>query len=379
MQPIQMVNLTGPYDRIKPSIDQKIARICESGAYINGPDVKAFAEEFADYLNVNHVIPCASGTDALQIALMAHDFDRGDEVIVPDMTYAATAEVVGLLGLQAVIVDVDPNTFTIDTEQVEAAISERTVAIMPVHLYGQCADMEQILQIAEKNQLAVIEDTAQAAGADYEFSWGGKKKAGTMGHIGAISFFPTKNLGAFGDGGAIMTNDDSLADICRSICDHGQSAKYIHDRIGVNSRLDSIQAGILRIKLNYLDNYNQKRQSAASLYDQLLQEVPSIQTPALNPKSSHVYHQYTVQINEGDRDEIRGMLSEDGIPSVVYYPRTISQQRGCQSFSRTYGDACPVAEELSQKVLSLPMHTELSQDQQQYICEQLTKTIEQAV
>lgn len=374
-----MVDLTSQYDTIKSSIDQKIARICESGAYINGPDVKAFAEEFANYLNVNHVIPCASGTDALQIALMAHNFQTGDEVIVPDMTYAATAEVVGLLGLQAVIVDVDPNTFTMDTEQLQRAISDRTVAIMPVHLYGQCADMEEILHIATKNQLAVIEDTAQAGGAEYEFSWGGKKKAGTMGHIGAISFFPTKNLGAFGDGGAIMTNDAHLAEVCHSICNHGQSAKYVHDRIGVNSRLDTMQAGILRIKLEHLDDYNQKRQSAASVYDQLLQDVPSIQTPVVHPKSNHVYHQYTIQINEGDRDEIKEMLAEDGIPSVVYYPRTISNQKGCQPFSRKVDNACPVAEELSQKVLSLPLHTELSQEQQQYICEHLTKTIEQAV
>ena len=370
MQKIQMVDLVSQYQKIKPELDKKIIEVVESSAYINGPEVKAFQQELEEYLNVKHVIPCANGTDALQIALMSLELEPGDEIITADFTFAATVEVIDLLKLKSVLVDVDKETFNINIEALEKAITPKTKAIIPVHLFGQCANMEEVMDIAEKHNLFVVEDTAQALGAEYHFSNGTSKKAGTIGHIGATSFFPSKNLGCYGDGGAIFTNNDDLAHKIRGIVNHGMYKRYYHDEVGVNSRLDSIQAAILRLKLPHLDYYNSARQDAADYYDKAFEDCPNIVTPVRSPKSTHVFHQYTLRVLDTDRDELQHFLSENDIPAMIYYPVPLHQQK---AYNRgEYNDKdFPATMELIDEVISLPMHTELTEEQ----LEKITTTI----
>jgi dTDP-4-amino-4,6-dideoxygalactose transaminase len=334
--------------------------------YINGPEVKSFQAALESYLQVNHVIPCANGTDALQVAMMALKLQPGDEVITSNFTYVATAEVIALLGLKPVLVDADPETFNIDSAAVEAAITPKTRAIVPVHLFGQCADMEPLLKIAEKHRLYIIEDTAQAIGATYTFSDGTVKYAGTMGHIGTTSFFPSKNLGCYGDGGAIFTNDAHLASEIRMICNHGQSKQYIHDRVGVNSRLDSMQASILLAKLPHLDAYNQSRQQLAAAYDQAFSGNPHLKLPGRSAQSTHVFHQYTLRCLNGMRDDIKTYLESKGIPCMIYYPIPLHLQDAYKD-SRYQKGMFPITEQLCDTVFSLPMHTEMDLEQLAYI------------
>ncbi|MGV4438656.1 DegT/DnrJ/EryC1/StrS family aminotransferase [Ornithobacterium rhinotracheale] len=366
MQKIQMVDLVSQYHKIKPELDKKIIEVVESSAYINGPEVNAFQQELEEYLGVKHVIPCANGTDALQVALMALDLEEGDEVITADFTFAATVEVVDLLKLKSVLVDVDKDTFNINVEALEKAITPKTKAIIPVHLFGQCANMEEIMDIAEKHNLYVIEDTAQALGAEFRYSNGTSKKAGTIGHMGCTSFFPSKNLGCYGDGGAIFTNDDNLAHKLRGIVNHGMYKRYYHDEVGVNSRLDSIQAAILRLKLPHLDHYNSARNAAADYYDKAFAHHPNIITPQRDPKSTHVFHQYTLRILNADRDALQKYLAEHDIPAMIYYPVPLHQQKA-YDHGEYSDEAFPVTMELIDEVISLPMHTELSEEQLEYI------------
>lgn len=363
---IQMVDLKKQYEKIKTEVDTAIHNVIENTAFINGPEVKSFASELEKYLNVKHVIPCANGTDALQIAMMALDLKPGDEVITANFTYVATAEVIALLGLRPVLVDVNPDTFDIDVKAIEKAITPKTKAIVPVHLFGQCADMEAIMALAKKHNLYVIEDTAQAIGADYTFENGTKQKAGTIGTVGCTSFFPSKNLGCYGDGGAIYTNDDALAAKIRTIANHGQSVQYVHDSIGVNSRLDSIQAAILRIKLKQLDNYAAARNKAAAFYDKALANHPKIKTPKRAKNSTHVFHQYTLQLNGVDRTALKDFLASKEIPAMVYYPIPLHMQKAYLDPRYKAGDF-PVTEKLCATVMSLPMHTELDEETLQYI------------
>jgi dTDP-4-amino-4,6-dideoxygalactose transaminase len=324
---IQMVDLKTQYDKIKTEVDAAIQNVIENTAFINGPEVNAFQADLEKYLDAKHVIPCANGTDALQIAMMALDLKPEDEVITADFTYVATAEVIALLGLTPVLVDVYPDTFDINVEAIEKAITAKTKAIVPVHLFGQCANMEAIMNLAKKHNLYVIEDTAQAIGADFTFSNGVKKKAGTIGTVGCTSFFPSKNLGCYGDGGAMYTNDDALAAKIRMIANHGQSVQYVHDSIGVNSRLDSIQAAILRIKLRHLDEYAAARNKVATFYDNAFANHPKLKTPSRVKQSNHVFHQYTLQLNGVDRNALRTYLSEQGIPAMIYYPVPAHKQK----------------------------------------------------
>ncbi len=326
-----MVDLVSQYERIQNEVDEAVLNVIRSSMFIGGPEVKSFQEELETYLGVKHVIPCANGTDALQIAMMALGLEPGDEVITPTFTYIATAEVIGLLRLTPVLVDVDPDTFCIDIEQMEQAITPNTKAIVPVHLYGQCANMEAIMAIADKHDIAVIEDTAQAIGADYTFSNGRTAKAGTIGTFGTTSFFPSKNLGCYGDGGAIFTNDDKLAELTKMIAAHGQSAQYIHDVIGCNSRLDAIQAAVLRIKLKHLDDYAARRLAVADKYDAAFASTDRIKTPGRNPNSTHVFHQYTLVLNGVDRDALRSYLAEHGIPAMIYYPIPLHGQKAFEN------------------------------------------------
>jgi UDP-2-acetamido-2-deoxy-ribo-hexuluronate aminotransferase len=372
MQQIQMVDLVSQYNKISDQIDKAIIDVVRSSAYINGPEVKQFQSELEAYLGVKHVIPCANGTDALQIAMMALGFKPGDEIITASFTYVATAEVIALLRLKPILVDVDPETFNIDPAAIEAAITEKTVAIVPVHLFGQCADMERILEIARKYNLSVIEDTAQAIGADYTFSNGSSKKAGTLGTVGCTSFFPSKNLGCFGDGGAIFTGDDDLAAKIRKIANHGQSVQYYHDEIGVNSRLDSIQAAILRIKLRHLDDYIKARHQAAAYYDQEFGNNPTLILPGREKNSTHVFHQYTLRARGFNRSELKQKLSEQGIPCMIYYPVPLHMQKAYLDARYTSGHF-PVTEQLCENVFSLPMHTELTTDQ----LERITTAVKQ--
>ncbi|MBN8681318.1 MAG: DegT/DnrJ/EryC1/StrS family aminotransferase [Chitinophagales bacterium] len=357
--PLQMVDLRTQYHRFKAEIDQQILDCIESTAYINGPAVKTLQAGLEAYLGVKHVIPCANGTDALQIAMMALDLKPGDEVIVPAFTYVATAEVIGLLGLHPVMVDVLPDTFNIDVAQIEAAITPRTKAIVPVHLFGQCADMEALLALAERHGLYVIEDNAQAIGADYTFSDGRVAKSGTMGHFGCTSFFPSKNLGCYGDGGALFTNDDALAAKARLIANHGQSRQYYHDAIGINSRLDSLQAVVLNVKLPHLDAFNATRRAAADFYDRAFAAHPHLITPARAHNSTHVFHQYTLRLSNGRRDALKATLAEQGIPAMIYYPVPLYKQLAYQPYWK--GGELPVTEMLCQEVFSLPMHSELNE------------------
>jgi UDP-2-acetamido-2-deoxy-ribo-hexuluronate aminotransferase len=363
---LHMVDLATQYENIKDQIDEAVLKVIRSTAFINGPEVKAFQSEMEQYLNVPHVIPCANGTDALQIAMMALDLQPGDEVITACFTYVATAEVIALLKLKPVLVDVYPDTFNINIEELEKAITPRTKAIVPVHLFGQCADMERIMEVAQRHNLYVIEDTAQAIGADYEYSDGKRKKAGTIGTIGCTSFFPSKNLGCYGDGGAIFTNDETLAKRIRMIANHGQSVQYYHDDIGVNSRLDSIQAAILRIKLPHLDNYAKARNKAAEFYDSAFANHSKIKTPARAKNSSHVFHQYTLQLSGVNRQDLRDFLASRDIPAMIYYPVPLHHQKAYSD--PRFSDAdFPVTLELCKNVISLPMHTELDEMQLKYI------------
>ncbi len=361
-----MVDLVSQYEAMQEEIDTAIINVVRSSAYINGPEVKAFQAELEAYLDVKHVIPCANGTDALQIAMMALGLKPGDEVITASFTYVATAEVIALLGLTPVLVDVNPATFNIEPEAIRAAISPKTKAIVPVHLFGQCAPMEQILRIAKEHNLYVIEDTAQAIGAKYTFSDGRVASAGTMGDIGATSFFPSKNLGCYGDGGAIFTNDDAYATKLRMVANHGQSRQYYHDEVGVNSRLDSIQAAILRIKLRRLDGYNKARKAVAEYYDEAFKDIAEINTPSRCANSTHVYHQYTMILNGVDRDALKAHLAEHEIPMMIYYPVPLHMQKAYMDPRYNEGDF-PVTEQLCKSVASLPMQTELSEEQLKYI------------
>ena len=367
-----MVDLLGQYRSIQEEIDTALLRAVRSGNYINGPEVKSFQESLEKYLSIKNVIPCANGTDALQIAIMALDLKPGDEVIVPAFSYIATAEVLALLGLIPVWVDVHPNTFNIDSEAIEAVITTRTKAIIPVHLFGQCANMEAILRIAKKNRLFVIEDTAQAIGSKYTFSDGRISKAGTMGNIGCTSFFPSKNLGCFGDGGAIFTDNELLAEKIRMISNHGQTIKYQHDVVGVNSRLDTIQAAILEVKMKYLDQYCSSRAIAASIYDNALSNVKQIQIPVRQKNSTHVFHQYTLIITDGSRNELKYYLEGLSIPSMIYYPIPMHLQKAY--LNDNYGEgAFPISEKLAKSVLSLPIHTELDFSTQEFISNAIIK------
>jgi UDP-2-acetamido-2-deoxy-ribo-hexuluronate aminotransferase len=368
---IKMVDLQSQYLRIKQDIDAAIGNVLMSTAFIQGPDVTEFSEALRQYVGAAHVIPCANGTDALQIAMMALGLKPGDEVILPVHTYVATAEVIALLGLTPVFVDVDPDTFNIEVSGIEGKISERTKAIVPVHLYGQCADMEPLLQVAQKYNLYVIEDTAQALGASYTFAGGKSRMAGTIGTIGTTSFFPSKNLGCYGDGGAIFTNDHTLAEKMKMIANHGQRKKYHHEIIGVNSRLDTLQAAILKVKLKYLDEYRAKRQQVAAIYDAHLPKS-FIQTPVRSNNSSHVFHQYTVKITgDRSRDDFQKYLTSCGIPSMIYYPVPLHMQNAYRSPDYPLG-TFPVTEQLSKSVISLPIHTEMTPEQLDYICDKIS-------
>lgn len=361
-----MVDLHKQYLRIKDEIDQAIQDVLTSTAFIQGPQVKEFGAALAKYTGARHVIPCGNGTDALQIAMMALDLKPGDEVIVPVHTYVATAEVIALLGLTPVFVDVFGDSFNIDISQIEKVITKKTKAIVPVHLYGQCVDMEPLLEIAREQELYVIEDAAQALGAEYTFADGSKKKAGTMGIIGTTSFFPSKNLGCYGDGGAIFADDEALAEKIRMIANHGQRVKYHHDIIGVNSRLDTLQAAILNVKLKYLDGYAARRNDVAKHYDQNLD--PEIcQTPVRMKNSTHVFHQYTVKVRKGSRDEFRKYLTGKGIPSMIYYPVPLHLQKAYRRSGFGEG-SFPVTENLSKVVISLPIHTEMDAGELDFVC-----------
>ena len=372
MKKIQMVDLQTQYQHIKPEIDQAIQAVIDSAAFIKGPAVSAFQENLQQYTGAKHVIPVGNGTDALQIALMALGLKPGDEVITPTFTFIATAEVVALLGLKPVLVDVDWDTMNISLEAVRRAITDKTKAIVPVHLFGQCADMEGLLELAKEKGLYIVEDACQAIGSKYQFSDGVTKQAGTMGDIGCTSFFPSKNLGCYGDGGAIFTNDDALAGKMRAIANHGMVVRYYHEMVGVNSRLDSIQAAILDVKLQYLDEYIAARQKAAAYYDKAFEGKDWLLTPVCSNRSTHVYHQYTLRLMGVDRDALRGALAEKGIPAMVYYPVPLHLQEAYKD--ARYGEgAFPVAERLAECVLSLPMHTELDEEQLEYI----TRSVEE--
>lgn len=368
MDEIQMVDLNTQYLRLKDDIDQAIQNVIDSGAFINGPQVKKFADELAHYLQCIKTIPCANGTDALQIAMMACDFKPGDEIIVPAFTYVATVEVMALLGLRPVFIDVNTDDFNIDTSLLDSALTERTVGIVPVHLFGQSSNMETIMKFASQNNLKVIEDTAQAIGAIYTFNDGTRKYTGTIGDIGTTSFFPSKNLGCFGDGGAVMTNDEELGNKCQMIANHGQSQKYIHDVIGVNSRLDTLQAALLSVKLKSLNDFARRRQMVADAYDKAFASIQEVSIPKRNKNSTHVFHQYTVQIEDNRRNDLKQYLAEKGISSMIYYPIPVHLQKAYNKFGYKAGDF-PVTEDLCQKVLSLPIHTEMYSNQQNYIIE----------
>ena len=371
---IQMVDLKGQYQKIKTEVDSAIQTVIDSTAFINGPAVKEFQADLEKYLHVKNVIPCANGTDALQIAMMALGLKPGDEVITASFTYIATAEVIGLLGLAPVLVEIHPDTFCIDVAAIEKAITPKTKAIVAVHLYGQCADMEPILALAKKHTLFVIEDVAQAIGAEYTFANGTKHKAGTMGDVGCTSFFPSKNLGCYGDGGAMYTNNDELAKKLKMISHHGQSIQYVHDIVGVNSRLDTIQAAILKIKLNHLDEYAAARNKAAAHYDKAFANNPKIKTPARAKNSTHVFHQYTLQLIGVDRNKIKEQLAAKDIPSMIYYPIPVHKQKAYQS-EKNSSTNLAVTEQLTTCVLSLPMHTELDEATLNYISSSLLELI----
>ncbi len=363
---IQMVDLKKQYLKIKDELDANIHEVIDNSAFINGQKVKDFSSHLAEYLNVKHVITCGNGTDALQIALMSLDLKSGDEIIVPAFTYVATAEVVGLLGLVPVLVDVDYRTFNMKISELQKALSNKTKAIVPVHLFGQCANLEEIIAFAKENNLYVVEDNAQAIGANYIFSDQTVKKSGTIGTIGCTSFFPSKNLGCYGDGGAIFTNDDELGEKIKMIANHGQNKKYFHKYIGVNSRLDTIQAAILDVKLKHLDEYCKSRFDAAMYYSEGLKSIEEIKVPLLSDYSTHVFHQYTLIVESGKRDDLKSFLNKNEIPANIYYPMPLNEQEAFKSISKVVSNI-ENTYKLCNSVLSLPMHTELTHQEQDFI------------
>jgi len=366
MKPIHLVDLHSQYLKIKNEIDQAVISTIESTVFIGGEHVNNFQQELENYLGVKHVIPCANGTDALQIALMALDTSPGDEILTPSFTYIATCEVIALLQLKPVFVEVDPRTFTIDPADARSKITSRTKAIIPVHLYGQCADMDPLMELSKETGIPIVEDTAQALGSKYYSKSAGIQSAGCIGDIGTTSFFPSKNLGCFGDGGALMTNNDALAAKIRMIANHGQSKRYYHDSIGVNSRLDNIQAAVLRIKLRHLDNYIALRNKAAAFYNSKFENHKKLTIPFLAKWSNHGYHQYTLKLHGVDREALQNYLADKGIPTNIYYPVPVHLQKGYANFGFKQGDM-PLTEQLTSEVLSLPIHTELDQEQLEYI------------
>ncbi|HNV52210.1 MAG TPA: DegT/DnrJ/EryC1/StrS family aminotransferase [Tenuifilaceae bacterium] len=369
---IQMCDLKGQYNKIKSEIDTAIHQVIDSAAFIKGKEVNQFQDDLAKYLGVKHVIGCANGTDALQIALMALGLKPGDEVITPDFTFIATVEVVALLGMIPVLVDVDPTSFTIDIKKLEEAITPKTKAIIPVHLFGQCANMDEIMRIANKHNIFVVEDNAQALGSNYYLANGTTVKAGTIGDIGTTSFFPSKNLGCYGDGGALFTNNDDLANEIRSIANHGMKVRYHHDRIGVNSRLDTIQAAILSIKLKYLEQYNTARISAADFYDSKLKSCSHLVVPNRVKWSNHIFHQYTLRVIDANRDDLIKHLASFGIPSMVYYPVPLHIQKAFEPYRTFNGNSSyPVSDSLANSVISLPMHTEMDEATLNFICDKV--------
>ena len=372
MKQIQMVDLHRQYLNLQNEIDANMASVIADTAFINGPAVREFAEQLAHFCAVKHVIPCANGTDALQLAMMGLNLPPGGEIIMPTFTYVAVVEVACLLGFRPVLVDVDPDNFNLDVAQVERAITERTVAIAVVHLFGQCAPMEEISAVAQRHHLPVIEDTAQSIGSHYHLANGSSAAAGTIGTVGTTSFFPSKNLGCYGDGGAVMTNDDALATVIRSMANHGQQAKYTYERVGINSRLDTLQAAVLLAKLPHLNDFSARRRAAADYYDAALGDLPGITIPARMPYSDHVFHQYTLRVARGQRDALQAYLKEHQIPSMIYYPSAMHQQGAYADLGYQAGDF-PVAESLCEEVLSLPMHPELDEDQLNHITDHITK------
>lgn len=376
MEQIKMVDLSSQYQRIRPEIDQAIEEVLISTQFIQGKEVKEFESELSDYLKVRGVVSCGNGTDALQIALMSLGLTPGDEIIIPVFTYIASAEVVALLNLKPVFVDVEEDYFGMAVDQLEAKITKRTRAIIVVHLFGQCSNMEVALEIAKKYDLFVIEDNAQAIGATYRFNNGTNSYSGTLGHIGCFSFFPSKNLGCFGDGGAIVSNDENLLMKIRMIANHGQKQKYHHDIIGCNSRLDTLQAAILRVKLKHLESYIESRNEVAKWYDNFFENIEEVVVPQRAPYSTHVFHQYTVQVKKIDRNKIKELLRQEGIPSMVYYPMPLHLQGAFTYMEYERGDF-PISEKLSGCVLSLPMHTELDYVQTQFIVQHISEVINQ--
>jgi len=381
MRPIQMVDTKTQYHKIKPEVDKAVVDVMESSAFINGKIVQEFSVNLSSYLGVKHTIPCANGTDALQIAMMALGLQPGDEVITPSFTYIATTEVIALLKLTPVFVEVDPQTFCIDPLAIEKAITPKTKAIVPVHLYGHAAPMEEIMAIAKKHNLFVIEDNAQAIGCDYTFSDGSKKKTGTIGHIGTTSFYPSKNLGAFGDGGAIFANDDELAVKLKMTANHGQSKQYYHDVVGCNSRLDSIQAAILDIKLKHLDEYVNARRAVADFYDKAFANLPTgqaghtkIKTPYRAPYSNHAFHQYTLMLEGIDRNGLKQFLADNNIPSMIYYPVPGHKQKMFENFNSA-SQLMPVTDWLTERVISLPIHTEMDEEQLNFITKKVLEYV----
>lgn len=367
MNPIQMVDLKSQYLRIKPEVDAALQHVLDSTAFIQGKPVKEFEEALSHYTGSKHVISCGNGTDALTAALMALEIGPGDEVVTTPFTFIATVEAIALVGAKPVFVDICEETFTLDVNRLESAITPKTKAIIPVHLYGQCADMEPILKVANQHTIHVIEDACQAIGTDYHFADGSVKQAGTMGTIGCLSFFPSKNLGCFGDGGSLMTDDADLAGKLRSICRHGSTERYHHERIGLNSRLDTLQAAILTVKLNHLQEYIAARREAATYYQSALSDLDWLSLPASSPRSTHTYHQFTVKVKNGLRDALKQHLADNGIPSAIYYPVPTHLQPAYTFLNYHKGDF-PVAEKLCEEVLSLPIHTELAEEQLEYIC-----------
>lgn len=374
MQKLQMVDLKRQYEKIKPEVDKAIQSVIDSTAFIGGPQVNQLAAELATYVGVKHVIPCANGTDALQIALMALGLEPGDEVITPSFTYMATVEVVALLKLTPVFVDVYPDSFTMDIDCLKKAITPRTKAIIPVHLYGQSADMEPLLAIAAQHGIPVIEDNAQAIGGTYTFSDGRTVRTGSMGQISCTSFFPSKNLGCYGDGGAMFTNDDALAERLRMIANHGQKTRYYHEMVGCNSRLDAMQAAILRVKLPHLDSYCDARRTAADFYDKAFANNPKITTPFRATNARHVFHQYTLKLNGVNRDEVNQKLADRDIPSMIYYPVPCHKQEMLKAYNTANADL-PVTNMLQDCVISLPMHTELTNEELTYIANNLLEIV----
>ncbi len=369
-----MVDLVSQYQSIKPEIDNAILSVIENAQFINGPEVSGFKAELESYLNIKNVIPCANGTDALQIALMALGLKPGDEIITPSFTYIATTEVMALLGLKPVFVEVNPDTFCIDPARIKEAITSKTKAIVPVHLYGQAAPMNEIMEIALEHNLFVIEDNAQAIGCDYVLANGQTVKTGTIGHIGCTSFFPSKNLGCFGDGGALFTNNDELALKIKMISNHGQSKQYHHDVVGCNSRLDNLQAAVLRIKLRNLDKYNAARNEVAKYYDNFFANIKEVSTPKRAENSTHVFHQYTVKLEGVNRDELRSFLAEKEIPSMIYYPIPAHKQKMFEAFGSSNSNL-PITDWLTERVISFPIHTEMTENQLERICSSIEEFI----